>query len=106
MGVWRACKNPNHHIHYRPGIEKFCVQFQYNKKRVSQLFDTLVEATAWRDEQLKEMRRPIFKFEQKEYVFEEAEPKPVKEKKLKNNKRNSFTDQIPVIGPGKIVCFN
>lgn len=106
MGVWRACQNPDHHLHWRPTTSKWCVQFQYNGKRVSQLFDTKVEALAWRDEQLKEMRRPIFKFEQKTYVFEEAESKPIKEKKLKNNKRNSFTDQIPVVGPGKIVCFN
>lgn len=106
MGPWRSCKNLDHHLHYRPGIDKWCCQFQYNKKRVSQLFDNKQEALAWRDEQLKEMRRPIFKFEQKTYDFVEPETKPIKEKKLKNNKRNSFTDQTPVIGPGKIVCFN
>jgi hypothetical protein len=105
MGIWRDCKNPDHHLHYRPGTDKWVVQFQWNKKRVSQLFDNKQEALEWRDEQLKEMRRPIFKFEQKTYVFEEVESKPVKEKRI-HNKRNSFTDQNPVIGPGKIVCFN
>ena len=106
MGVWRACRNPNHHLHYRPGTDKWCCQFQYNKKRVSQLFDNKEEAIAWRDEQLKEMRRPIFKFEQKQYVFEEVEPKPVKEKRRKNIKRNSFTDQSPIISAGKIITFD
>ena len=52
------------------------------------------------------MRRPIFKFEQKQYVFEEVEPKPVKEKRRKNIKRNSFTDQSPIISAGKIITFD
>ena len=107
MGHWRSCKNVDHHLHYRPGTNKWVVQFQWNKKRVSQIFDNKEEAILWRDEQLKEIKRPIFKFEQKTYDFEDSPPPlPPKEKKLKNGNKLKFTLIEPKYEGPKLVSFN
>jgi hypothetical protein len=105
MGVWRNCRNPNHHIQARPAEGKFVVQMQYNTKRVSQIFDNLEDAKEWRDAQLKAFQRPIFQIAPPVLTVP-AIPEAPKEKRLKNNSRINFTNIAPVIGAGKIVTFD
>jgi len=105
MGVWRNCRNPNHHIQARPAEGKFVVQMQYNTKRISQIFDNLEDAKEWRDAQLKAFQRPIFQIAPPVLTIP-AIPEAPKEKKLKSGTKLKFTLIEPKYEGPKLVTFN
>jgi len=80
----------------------FRVSITNNCERFCKAFYTLEEATIFRDEILASIPVPMIKRRLRSF----ANPPARSSRSLNKDKKNQFTDRIPLLGDGKIVFFN